>query len=209
VQSLVRGIHRFRREYFASHRALFERLARDGQNPDTLFLTCSDSRVVPNLITSAAPGDMFIVRNVGNVVPADAADRWGGTAASIEYAVQILGVKQIILCGHTQCGAMRAILEPALLEKVPRVRRWLLPTQGELLSILRERYPHLTGEALQAAAVEENVLIQLERLRAFPFIAEALQEGTLRMNGWVFKISTGQVFDYDPEKEEFALLGAR
>jgi carbonic anhydrase len=110
MQKLIKGIHSFQRDFFATHQQLFKKLATEGQNPETLFITCSDSRVVPNLITGAAPGDLFIVRNVGNVVPRPTLP--GGTAAAIEYATEILGVRDIIVCGHTQCGAIDAVLNP-------------------------------------------------------------------------------------------------
>src|SRR3954469_3122427 len=112
MQKLVKGIHSFQRGFFASHRELFEQLAETGQAPETLFITCSDSRVVPNLITNAAPGELFIVRNVGNIVPAVSRGMIGGVAAAIEYAEQLLNVENIVVCGHTQCGAIDAILEP-------------------------------------------------------------------------------------------------
>src|SRR5579883_1063767 len=112
MQRLVAGIHQFRSEFFGKRRALFEKLAKDGQRPETLFITCSDSRVDPNLITSASPGDMFIIRNVGNIVPAVTRGVIGGVAAAIEYAVEVLNVSTIIVCGHSQCGAIDAIVHP-------------------------------------------------------------------------------------------------
>ncbi len=203
MQSLLDGIHAFQAEYFASHRDLFTQLAQSGQRPETLFITCSDSRVVPNLITSAAPGELFIVRNIGNIVPA--LDLAGGTSAAIEYAVEVLKVQNVIVCGHTHCGAMQAVLSPESVEGLPRVKRWL--QQGDRLrAIVGERYAHLSPEKRVTAAVEENVLVQLENLKAFPFVARRLEEGTLRMNGWVFKIETGEVFDYDPKVGQFVPL---
>src|SRR5215472_1716991 len=127
MQKLVRGIHQFRANYFASHRELFDQLAERGQHPETLFITCSDSRVVPNLITSTEPGDLFIIRNVGNVVPQITMP--GGTAAAIEYAVEVLGVSTVIVCGHTHCGAVSAILDPEKMDNLPFVKKWL--AQGE------------------------------------------------------------------------------
>jgi len=200
MQSLLDGIHAFQAQYFASHRELFTQLAQSGQRPETLFITCSDSRVVPNLITSAAPGELFIVRNIGNIVPS--VDLAGGTSAAIEYAVEVLKIQNVIVCGHTHCGAMQAVLAPQSVEHLPRVKRWL--AQGDRLrSIVSERYSHLTDAERLTAAVEENVLVQLENLRAFSFVARRLDEGTLRMNGWVFKIETGEVFDYDPKLGQF------
>ncbi len=126
MQKLVKGIHSFQRGFFASHRDLFKQLAEVGQRPETLFITCSDSRVDPNLITNSQPGELFIVRNVGNVVPTR--DLPGGTAAAIQYAVEVLNVENIILCGHTKCGALKAILEPESVTHLEYVSRWVKST---------------------------------------------------------------------------------
>lgn len=203
MQKLVKGIHSFRQGYFATHRQLFEQLATAGQTPETLFITCSDSRVVPNLITNAAPGELFIVRNVGNVVPRT--DLPGGTAAAIEYAVEVLGVENVIVCGHTQCGAMQAILNPERVENLTYLKRWLRQTE-DVRRIIEERYADLDAEARLTAAVQENVLSQLENLREYPFVAERLESHALHISGWVFDLARGQVFDYDPQSCEFVPL---
>ncbi len=205
MQKLVRGTHAFLSNYFATHRALFEQLATNGQRPETLFITCSDSRVDPNLITSAPPGELFVIRNIGNIVPSAARGLMGGVAAAIEYAVQVLEVENVIVCGHTGCGAMDAILHPERAAHLRHVPPWLAEA-GDILRILEERYPDREGDARLVAAVEENVLVQLENIRTFDFVARRLDEGKLKMNGWVFKIATGQVFDYDPVSEQFVLL---
>jgi carbonic anhydrase len=203
MQKLVDGVHAFHTQYFAAHRALFRRLAERGQNPETLFITCSDSRVVPTLITSTEPGELFIVRNVGNVVPH--VDVPGGTAAAIEYATEVLGVTNIIVCGHTQCGAINAILHPETMDRLPFVKRWL--AQGDRVrKIVAERYGHLDEEGRMLAAVEENVLVQLENLRAFPNIADRLDRGVLTMSGWVFEIATGDIFEFDPGAGQFGTI---
>jgi carbonic anhydrase len=202
VQRLVEGIHHFRSHYFAENQSLFEHLARDGQNPETLFITCSDSRVVPNLITTAAPGELFIVRNVGNIVPSVSRGMIGGVAAAIEYAVEVLEVENIVICGHTQCGAIDAILDPPRVKHLGFVSRWL--SESEVIpNLLRDKYAHLTGEARLVAAAEENVLVQLENLRSYPFVSSRLDAGTLKVAGWVFKIATAQVFGYDPVEQQF------
>ncbi len=205
VQKLVDGVHAFRSQYFASHRALFRRLADRGQHPETLFITCSDSRVVPNLITSTEPGDLFIVRNVGNVVPHVTVP--GGTAAAIEYAVEVLGVSTVIVCGHTHCGAVNAILNPETMDRLPFVKRWL--AQGERVrQIVAERYAHLDEPTRMLAAVQENVLVQLENLRAFPNVADRLDRGVLQMSGWVYEIAAGDVFEFDPSSGQFGPIGS-
>jgi carbonic anhydrase len=207
VQKLEAGIHHFQANYFASNRVLFERLAETGQRPETLFITCCDSRVVPNLITNAAPGELFIVRNVGNIVPSMDRGVLGGVSAAIQYAVEVLDVGHVIVCGHTNCGAIDAILHPERVAHLPFVSRWLAES-STIPKVIQERYGHLDGEARMMAAVEENVLVQLENLRSFEFVARRLESGVLKMNGWVFKIATGDVFDYDPVSGQFLQLGA-
>jgi carbonic anhydrase len=206
VQKLEAGIHHFQANYFASNRGLFERLAETGQRPETLFITCSDSRVVPTLITNAAPGELFIVRNIGNIVPSVARGVLGGVSAAIEYAVEVLEVGHVIVCGHTHCGAIDAILHPERVGHLPFVSRWLAES-SRIPKIIDERYGSLDGEARVTAAVQENVLVQLENLRSFEFVARRLDAGVLKMSGWVFKIATGEVFDYDPVPEQFLQLG--
>lgn len=204
MHRLARGIHQFQRNYFASNRALFEQLATSGQHPETLFITCADSRVVPNLITSAAPGELFIVRNIGNVVPRDVPEA-GGVSAAIQFAVEVLEVENIIVCGHTQCGAIDALLHPERFEHLHHVKRWLANAYG-VRDIVAQRYADRDPAALYWAAVRENVLYQLENLRTFPFVAERMDAGRLHINGWVFDIAKGEVFDYDPEREDFVPL---
>jgi carbonic anhydrase len=205
MQKLADGVHAFQSKYFATHRALFRRLAERGQHPETLFITCSDSRVVPNLITSTEPGDLFLVRNVGNVVPHVTVP--GGTAAAIEYAVEVLGVTSVIVCGHTHCGAVDAILNPETMDRLPFVKRWL--AQGDRVrKIVAERYSHLDEAGRMLAAVEENVLVQLENLRAFPNVADRLDRGVLAMSGWVFEIASGDVYEFDPTTGQFGPITA-
>ena len=206
MQKLVRGIHEFQVNYFATNRALFQELAQR-QSPETLFITCSDSRVIPELITSAAPGDLFIVRNIGNVVPSHISGVKGGVAAAIQYAVEFLKVQNIIVCGHTGCGAMEAILNPERLADLEFVRRWLEQTD-QIRAIIARQYAELEGAARVTAAVEENVLVQLENLRTYPFIERRLQAKELQLSGWVFQIATGEVYEYDPEHHQFSLLVA-
>lgn len=186
---------------------MFRQLAETGQKPETLFITCSDSRVVPNLITNTAPGELFIVRNVGNIVPAVERGVIGGVSAAIEYAVEVLEVGNIIVCGHTNCGAIDAILHPERMSHLPFVSRWLAESE-RIPKLIKERYGDLEGEARMTTAVGENVLVQLENLRSFEFVAKRLDEGRIKMNGWVFKIATGEVFDYDPVSGQFLRLAS-
>ena len=201
MQHLIHGIHQFQTEDFGPLQGLFEELA-DGQRPETLFITCSDSRIDPNLLTHSKPGDLFILRNAGNIVPPHGATP-SGEAATIEFAVAALGVKEIVVCGHTHCGAMKALLHPEQVATLPAVAGWL----GHAAStrrIVEDHYGHLTDpDARLLAAIEENVLVQLEHLRTLPSVASRLRRGDLRLHGWVYHLENGQVFAYDLASQEF------
>ena len=200
MQKLVQGIHHFQANIFRSQRELFERLA-DGQRPDALFITCSDSRINPNLITQTEPGDLFILRNAGNIIPPHGAAN-GGEGATIEYAVAGLGVEDIIVCGHSHCGAMEALLNADSLKHMPVVTAWLSHAEATR-RIVREKYRDCANDRLVTVTVEENVLVQLENLRTHPAVAAALASGRLKLHGWVYKIETGEVFAYDPVRGQF------
>lgn len=206
MRNLLAGIHSFQREEFHSRRSLMERLAVDGQRPQIALVSCSDSRVLPELFTQAAPGDIFLVRNAGNIVPAPGGDE-PGEAASLEFAVEVLGVRDVVVCGHTHCGAVDAILHPQTIAGLPTLERWLLSSQ-ETGRIVRERYSHLTGEELMRVAVAEHVLVQLEHLRALPFIARRLDEPDFAIHGWVYDIKTAEVLVYDVAADAFRPLAA-
>lgn len=200
MQKLIQGIHQFNHNVFAKNREFFERLAKQ-QRPQVLFITCSDSRINPNLITQTEPGDLFIVRNVGNIIPPYGAPG-GSEAAAIEYAVAVLGVADIILCGHSCCGAMQGLLNPESLNSAPAVRDWTRHAESTR-RIICENYQHLAGNERLTAAVEENVLVQLEHLRTHPSVAAAINRGALNLHGWVYKLETGRVFHYDAENGQF------
>jgi carbonic anhydrase len=203
MQKLIDGIHHFQQSIFSSQRELFERLA-SGQSPETLFITCSDSRINPNLITQTEPGELFILRNAGNIVPPHGASG-GGEAATIEFAVAVLGVRDIIICGHSHCGAMKGLLDDSLVKDTPAVRQWLTHADAARRTI-QENYTGLEGAPLISACVQENVLTQLENLRTHPSVAARLARGQLALHGWVYKIETGQVFAYDPAVGQFTPL---
>ena len=201
MQKLVQGIHHFQESIFGSQKSLFQRLMQ-GQTPLALFITCSDSRIDPSLLTQTAPGEIFIMRNAGNIVPAYGMHH-GGEAATIEYAVVALKVQNIIVCGHSHCGAMNGLLHPELLDDMPSVQSWLTHAQSTA-RIVRENYSHLTDPAARlTATVEENVLCQLENLRTHPSVAAAVARRDLNLHGWVYKFETGQVFAFDPSANEF------
>ncbi|MBC8088352.1 MAG: carbonic anhydrase [Phycisphaerae bacterium] len=200
MQKLIDGLHQFQRNVFSTQRELFERLA-GGQTPDALFITCSDSRINPNLITQTEPGDLFILRNAGNIIPPYGAPG-GGEAATVEFAVAALGVKDIILCGHSHCGAMKGLLDESLVADTPAVRAWLSHAESTK-RVMKENYAELEGEQLISACVQENVLAQLENLKTHPAVAARLARGRINLHGWVYKIETGQIFSYDPAQGQF------
>ncbi|VTR92773.1 carbonic anhydrase : Carbonic anhydrase OS=Planctomyces brasiliensis (strain ATCC 49424 / DSM 5305 / JCM 21570 / NBRC 103401 / IFAM 1448) GN=Plabr_1495 PE=3 SV=1: Pro_CA [Gemmata massiliana] len=206
MQKLVQGIHDFRAHVFRPRREWFERLA-DGQRPMAAFVTCSDSRVNPNLITQTEPGELFIVRNAGNIVPPHHPAP-GGEEATLEFAVAELGIRDVIVCGHTRCGAMSGLLNPGALGDLPAVRHWLGHAEATR-RIIRDKYAHLSDQALLTAAAQENVLVQLENLRTHPAVAAGLARGKLKLHGWVYKIETGEVFAFDPGAGQFVPLTDR
>lgn len=210
MQELIAGVHRFRNEEFGNYRSLFRKLAREGQNPHTLFITCSDSRVLAELITQSKPGDLFVVKNVGNIVPpASVTGSTNSTAAAIEFAVESLRVNDIVVCGHSQCGAIAALMsETPAPPGTPHLNEWL-ELAAPVREIVRRQYPFLKGayERLSAAA-EENVLFALENLRSYPAVQRRLADNSLRLHGWFFKIATAELFAFDPAVQQFKPLVA-
>lgn len=200
MQKLVEGLNRFHAGVFRSHRELFRQLARR-QTPETLFITCSDSRIDPSLLTQTRPGELFIMRNAGNLVPCYTGEGTG-EAATVEYAVAVLGVKDIIVCGHSNCGAIRGLFETSKLDAVPLVKNWLVHAESTR-RIIVENYPQLEGDARLSAASEENVLTQLEHLETHPSVAVRLARHDLKLHGWYYAIDTGGVYAFDPRAGQF------
>lgn len=208
MQRLIDGVHKFRNDEFGNYRKLFRKLSQDGQNPHTLFITCSDSRVLAELITQSKPGDLFVVKNVGNIVPpAGVTGDTNSTAAAIEFAVAGLRVSDIVICGHSQCGAISTLLgHTPLADSMPHLRDWL-KIAAPVLDMVKKDYTHLTDTvARENAAGEENVLFGLENLRGYPCVQDRLTDGSLRLHGWFFKIATAELFAYDPETRQFSPL---
>lgn len=204
MEHLLHGIHQFHTQVYQQEQAFFEKLAA-GQSPRVLFIACSDSRVDPTWITQAGPGELFVLRNAGNMVPPFGASN-GGEAASIEYAVAVLGVKDIVICGHTQCGAVKALLNPASVETLPSVKDWLRHAESTR-RIMAENYADLKGEQLFKSAVKEHVLMQIENLQTHPCVASALQRGILTLHGWVYGLETGEIYAFSSEASKFVPLG--
>ena len=208
MQRLIEGVHRFQREQFGQYRSLFQKLSHQGQSPHTLFITCSDSRVLAELITQSQPGDLFVVKNVGNIVPpATVSGDTNSTAAAIEFAVQVLKVNDIVVCGHSQCGAVAALMAGGVdRQALPQLSRWL-DLAAPVRRVIAKEYAYLPGDAERLrAAEEENTLFALENLQTYPCVQARLADRSLRVHAWFFKIATAELFAYDPESKQFEPL---
>jgi len=203
MRRIVEGLHRFQTAVFPAKRDLFHRLA-DGQAPRALFITCGDSRIVPDLITQTNPGELFICRNAGNIVP-PFGETAGGVSATIEYAVVALGIANIIVCGHSDCGAMKGILHPETIRSMPTVASWMQHAEPAR-HVVEELYPERTEEEQLELLTRENVLAQLANLVTHPSVAARLARGTLGIFGWHYDISTGEVLTWDAERNRFVRL---
>jgi carbonic anhydrase len=196
MQSLIEHARSFRNQS-EEYPEQFARLA-EGQSPQVLFITCSDSRVVPALITGARPGELFELRTAGNIVPPYASGHPSSEAATIEYAVEVLGVTDIVVCGHSHCGAVGALVRRDDLTAVPAVRDWLAHATP---------CPEGTvDDPTVADAVQNHVLTQLLRLRSFPCIEKRLTAGRLGLHGWFYEVHTGSVLAHDTNSDTFQAL---
>ncbi len=201
MKKLIRGLDEFRKTYVNTHQELLEQLSH-GQKPRVLFIACSDSRVAPNLITNTDVGELFVIRNAGNIVPPYGAAN-GGEGGTIEYAISALGINQVIICGHSHCGAMKGLLKLNKLQKdMPLVYDWLKHAESTRRLVL-ENYPHQSGEELIETLVAENVLIQIENLKTYPMIRAKLHQGILNIYGWIYEIESGEVLAYDAATHTF------
>ena len=203
MERLIQGHKRFLAEVFPARKGEF-RLLADRQAPEWLFITCSDSRIVPDLVLGTGPGDLFITRNAGNVVPVTASDVDGCTA-TIEYAVEVLRVKHAILCGHSDCGALKAALDAKNLVNLPKARRWLQHVESAFAN--RQPLNPADGDSAELASlIRGNVVAQLQNLKEQPSVARAMQEGRLTVYGWYYDILSGRIEQYDERERRFAPL---
>lgn len=196
MDKLLKGIKHFQQHVFPKNRALFEHLA-SGQRPEVLMVGCSDSRLSLDMITQSSPGDMFVCRNAGNIVPprhqADA------VSATIEFAVSALKIRHIVICGHSDCGAMKGLLHPESLKQMPHVTQWLQHAEGASRAV-DELHPGATEKETLVAVTKLNVRLQLEHLETHPHVFAAIRKGTLKLHGWVFQIESGDIEAWDPEE---------
>lgn len=206
MEKLYKGVHAFRESYFIREEDFFKGLSHS-QSPEVLFITCADSRIDPNLVTQSKPGELFIVRNVGNIIPPyNAIKDKNSVVAAIEFAVLVLRVKDIILCGHSNCGAMEALYKDEKeFDNMPHLRDWL-KIAAPMKEVVNSHYPDHTGESRKRITEKENVLAQLNNIQTYPFVVHALNEGTLHIHGWYYDIGIGEVYFYDPVKNSFEKL---
>lgn len=201
MKKLIKGIREFKKSFYCTHIDLYEELSQ-GQHPRALIVCCADSRVGPELLTNAQPGEIFVIRNAGNIIPPYGATN-GGEGASVEYAVEALGIRNIVVCGHSHCGAMKGLLKlNTLEEKMPLVYNWLKHAEATRL-LIKENYTHLEGEELLNATIAENVLTQIENLKTYPSVHSKLYDGTLKIYAWIYDMDRGEVWAYDAEKHAY------
>ncbi|MCI5045811.1 MAG: carbonic anhydrase [Aquisalinus sp.] len=207
------GVVKFQNEVYPQKKDLFERLSQ-GQAPEAMFIACSDSRVETAMITQTDPGDLFICRTAGNIVPPHS-QHTGGVTATVEFAVSVLKVPHIVVCGHTECGAMKGAMHPEQVGELPHVRKWLSYTRAAV-AVVDELCAGQSEDQRMKMLLEQNVVLQMQHLRTHPSVAAALARQALQIHGWVYDIKTGGVTAYDdasnsflPVQEHYAELAAK
>lgn len=204
MKDIIDGFLRFQRDAFPERVKLFKDLATQ-QRPRALFISCSDSRLVPELVTQREPGDLFVIRNAGNIVPSYGPEP-GGVSASVEYAVAALQVADIVICGHSDCGAMTAIATCKCLEHMPAVAGWL--RYADSARVVNEARQHPDQPTKVAAMVRENVIAQLANIQTHPSVRLALEEGRVTLHGWIYDIESGRIDAFDGRSGSFVSLAA-
>ena len=202
MEKIINGYLQFKESGFKERKDLFAKLS-NSQSPEVLFITCSDSRIDPNLITQTEPGDLFVIRNAGNIVPPHTAES-DGIVASIEFAVVALDVKHIVVCGHSNCGAMKGALNTSGLISLPKVRGWLSYCADAVKNV-QSRKSKLDSDELNCVT-QENVLLQISRLEQYPEISKRLIKGDVEIHGWVYEIGDGTIKYFNSEKRGFIEL---
>lgn len=203
MERLYKGIHKFQSSFFKKEEEFFRRISKE-QEPKVLFITCADSRVDPNLVTQSRPGELFIVRNVGNIIPPyDAIKDKNSVAAALEFAVLVLKVADIIVCGHSNCGAMKLLFQD---EKgpvnMPHLMEWV-SMSSPVREHVEKHYAGVTPDFRDRITEKENVLEQLKNIETYPFISQALEQNAVYLHGWYYDIGTGEILSYNPDTDKF------
>ena len=205
LEKLKDGIRRFQTAVYPDQADAYQKAMREAQAPDALIITCADSRIHPDVLTQSNPGDIFVTRNIGNLVPAYG-DMVGGVSAVLEFAVSALKVKHVVVCGHSDCGAMKALLDPASVEPMPTVKAWLKNAHAAL-SVAEAVKPEESSEPeFLKLLAEKNVLLQMQHGKTHPSVAGAMARGELTISGWYYDIAAGQVLICDNEQGTFTPL---
>ncbi|MNE06583.1 Carbonic anhydrase 1 [compost metagenome] len=202
MKDIIDGFLKFQKEAYPERVKLFKDLASQ-QSPRALFISCSDSRLVPELVTQREPGDLFVIRNAGNIVPSYGPEP-GGVSASVEYAVAALQVSDIVICGHSDCGAMTAIATCKCLDHMPAVAGWL--RYADSARVVNEARNHFGPQAKVEAMVRENVIAQLANIQTHPSVRLALEEGRVTLHGWIYDIESGLIEAFDGGTGTFVCL---
>jgi len=206
MPNFAAGVVKFQNDVYPAKKELFEELSQ-GQNPEAFFLTCSDSRIETAMITQTDPGDLFICRNAGNIVPPHT-QHTGGITASLEYAVSVLKVPHIVVCGHTDCGAMKAALSGDSLDDLPHVRQWLSFSKAAI-DVVNAVGDDMSQNERMNLLLKKNVILQLQHLKTHPCVAVKLAQGKLQLHGWVYDIKDGKVYAYDEAADKFLAVDDR
>ncbi|RVT89217.1 carbonic anhydrase [Sphingomonas crocodyli] len=204
MNELIGRVFSFEKSHFPNQSDLYGKLATQGQFPKALMISCADSRIVPEYIVQAAPGDLFVCRNAGNIVPPFATQN-GGVTSTVEYAVMVLGIRDIIVCGHSDCGAMKALTKPGSTDSMPNVAAWLRHS-ATAVKVVEDAYPNVQGDEHVRAISLENVVAQLNHLKTHPSVASSIARGEMSLHGWFVDIHAGQVLGLDGATGRFMPL---
>lgn len=203
MKKLIKGLHTFQSEVFPIQEDYFKELTK-GQFPEVLFITCSDSRINPHLITQTDPGDLFIIRNAGNIIPVYGSH--GGEEATLEFAIHELHIQHIIVCGHSYCGAIAAAVKGVNKEAMPNFAAWVEKNIKPTLQFVQNNYQDLNEEILLDILTQENVLQQIEQLKTHPIVIKKIKQNKLTLHAWVYQFETGEIFSYDSHDEQFKAI---
>lgn len=208
LSDFASGNEVFKRAYFKKHEKELLDLAQKGQQPKALFIGCSDSRVIPDLIIQSHPGDLFVIRNVGNFVPPYKPDEdYHATASGIEYAINVLNVSEVIICGHSHCGACKSLFQPLNDPNLIHIKKWLdLGEKAKSMALLSLGHDANEEELLRLTE-RMSIITQIDNLLTYPFVKERLEQERLYIHGWYYDIETGEIEYYDPDQYRYLPLG--